>query len=277
MNNTAEAVTTLVVKRFIKAPRASVYAAWTKPEEILKWFGPKTCQALAAEIDLREGGQYRLKVRSQEMGDVEVRGVYREVVAPSRLVFTWAWANQPAMDIGESLVTVEFFEVEGGTDVHLTHEGLPHLAARDSHAYGWNGCMDKLDVLFGGEEDEPEMPLGSFCWNELLVRDPRAEGEFYGKLFGWGSKPFPMGDMNYTIFKDGDRDAGGMMPLPMPDVPPHWLAYVKVADVNASAKLAGELGGKVIAGPFDISTIGRIAVVMDPEGAAFGLYKRFKS
>jgi hypothetical protein len=274
MSNPVDSVTTLVVKRFIKAPRERVFAAWTTPDDLLKWFGPKSCRALAAEVDLRVDGRYHVQIESQVMGSVGLSGVYREIQSPSRLVFTWQWQNPPMQDFGESLVTVNFYEAEGGTDVHLIHERFPNAQVRDNHGYGWSGCLDKLDVLFGGEDEPPVVPLGSFCWNELLVRDTAAQGAFYNRLLGWEAVATPMGEMNYTIFKAGGRDVAGMMPVPMPGVPPHWLTYVKVADVDASARLAGELGGKVVAGPFDIPNIGRIAVVLDPEGAAFGLYQR---
>ena len=81
------------------------------------------------------------------------------------------------------------------------------------------------------------------------------------------------GGMPYTIFKKNGMFVGGMMTLPMPGVPPHWLAYVTVENTDASAARVTALGGKVVAPPFDVPNVGRIAVVQDPQGAFFGLFQ----
>jgi uncharacterized protein YndB with AHSA1/START domain len=75
-----------------------------------------------------------------------VGGVYREVVPPSRLVFTWAWEKNP--ERGETLVTVELFEQDGGTRLVLTHELFPSIEVRDSHKAGWCGGLDKMVKIF---------------------------------------------------------------------------------------------------------------------------------
>ena len=66
---------------------------------------------------------------------------------------------------------------------------------------------------------------------------------------------------------------GGMMAVPMPGVPPHWLNYVTVESADASAARVTELGGKICKPPFDIPNVGRIAIVQDPQGAFFGLFQ----
>src|SRR3954466_2062918 len=100
MKTAQEPVATLRVTRLIKAPRERVFAAWTTPEDIDKWFGPETCKVLSARIDLRVGGEYRFRVNSpscaEEAGKateqvMEVFGIYREIKKPSRLVYTWSW------------------------------------------------------------------------------------------------------------------------------------------------------------------------------------------
>jgi uncharacterized protein YndB with AHSA1/START domain len=137
----------LEVKRLIKAPRERVFDAWTKPDDIMKWFGPDTCHALSAKVDLRVGGEYRIRAHTEMAGDVEVVGIYREVNRPSRLVYTWKW-NNPGMDFGDTLVTVDFVEVNGWTEVRLRHDGFPAAEPRDKHNYGWTGCLDKLEKMF---------------------------------------------------------------------------------------------------------------------------------
>ncbi len=119
--------------------------------------------------------------------------------------------------------------------------------------------------------------VGTFCWNELLTRDPEASRKFYTELFGWTTEEMDMGpNGKYTLWKSGDKHAGGMMELKAPgteQVPPHWLAYVAVDDVDASTKKAEGLGAKVCVPPTDIPNTGRFSVITDPSGAALGLYK----
>ena len=113
---------------------------------------------------------------------------------------------------------------------------------------------------------------GHVSWNELVTTDVAAAKTFYTGLFGWKTEAFGSG-MDYTLFKKGDTMVGGMMKCPQPGAPAHWLAYVTVEDVDAAAAKAGKLGGKMVAPPFDVPEVGRIAVVLDPQGAAIGLFK----
>lgn len=138
----------LKISRFIKAPREKVFAAWTNPDDILKWFGPEGCCVLEAKIDLRVGGEFYFRAQGSTLKETDLRGVYREVVRPSRLVFTWDWAHYlPDQKRGESLVTIDLIEREGGTEVRLTHEGFPNAEIYDDHSEGWNGSLDKLEKL----------------------------------------------------------------------------------------------------------------------------------
>ena len=133
-------------KRLIKAPRERVFQARTTPDEILKWFGRETCHPLSAKMDLRVGGEYQIRIRSEEMGEMEVVGVFREVKRPSRLVYTWRWPDGPMKE--ETLVTVDFIETNGWTEVRLRHEGFDTEDMRNRHNEGWSACFDKLEKLF---------------------------------------------------------------------------------------------------------------------------------
>jgi uncharacterized protein len=115
----------------------------------------------------------------------------------------------------------------------------------------------------------------SFCWNELATPDPDKAGDFYSGLFGWGKNSQDMGGMTYTSFINGDRPAGGMYkPTPeMGEMPPNWLVYFAVADADATATKAGELGATLLVPPSDIPGIGRFSVIQDPQGAVFGIIK----
>ncbi len=262
------------VSRLLKAPRERVFAAWTTPADILKWFSPETCRIISAEADLRVGGSYHFRVANAEYGELDLRGVYRDVKAPAKLAFTWSWSGSPELEFGETLVKVNFADKEGFTEVQLTHGGFPNMQLRNDHEHGWRGCLDKLETLLGaGSADQSACPpTGAFCWNELLATDTGKATEFYGRLFGWKAAAFP-GGMDYSVFKLNGQEVGGLMKRPGNECPPHWLAYVKVDNVDASAKTATDLGAKVLLPPTDIPTVGRIAVFQDPQGAALGIFQ----
>ena len=116
---------------------------------------------------------------------------------------------------------------------------------------------------------------GSFCWNELATTDTAKAGEFYSNFLGWGKDVQNFGPMEYTMFTNGDKPAGGMykMPPEMGNIPPHWLVYFAVEDCDASAEKATNLGATMMAPPSDIPGIGRFAIVIDPQGAAFAIIK----
>jgi glutathione S-transferase len=138
---------TVEIKRRIKAPRERVFDAFTIPDQILKWIGPKDCDGLSAKVDLRVGGEYRFRIDTDTHGEVEASGVFREIKRPSRLVYTWRWSD-PRLDVGGTLVTVDFVDVNDATDVRFRHEGLPTIEDRDGHNDGWNLSFDKLEKLF---------------------------------------------------------------------------------------------------------------------------------
>ncbi|MEY3212658.1 MAG: hypothetical protein RIT28_3139 [Pseudomonadota bacterium] len=115
---------------------------------------------------------------------------------------------------------------------------------------------------------------GAICWRELSSPNPQAAARFYGDLFSWTSKDVDMGPMgNYTILNNGEEMVAGVMAGPSPEVPSHWINYVTVDDVDASAAQVVELGGRVLMPPSDAPEIGRFAIVTDPEGAVFGLLR----
>jgi predicted enzyme related to lactoylglutathione lyase len=111
---------------------------------------------------------------------------------------------------------------------------------------------------------------GAFSWCELMTTDAAAAKEFYTKLFGWTTEDMSVAPgMNYTVIKVAGNGVGGIMAMPQgPEcMPPHWATYVTVDNVDAVAKNAQQLGGKVLMGPRDIPTVGRFCVIQDPQGA----------
>jgi predicted enzyme related to lactoylglutathione lyase len=110
---------------------------------------------------------------------------------------------------------------------------------------------------------------GAFSWNELMTTDPEAAAKFYGALFGWKFEQMDMG-MPYRVVKTADTSVGGIMGMPPgapPSMPPYWGAYVTVPDADATARRCVELGGKVLNGPMDVPTVGRMVLLQDPQGA----------
>ncbi len=122
---------------------------------------------------------------------------------------------------------------------------------------------------------------GTFCWPELSTTDQAGAEKFYGELFGWTLAKTPMGpDSHYTIFMKGDNSVAAASPQ-QPEqkaagIPPNWLSYASTTDVDASLKKAEELGGRAMAGPFDVMEHGRMAVLTDPTGAVFALWQAYK-
>jgi uncharacterized protein YndB with AHSA1/START domain len=133
----------LTFKRRLNAPPAKVYAAWTDPEKIIRWFGRSDAKrdSFQAEIDARIGGRYRVSF-STDTEYYEVGGVYREAVPGERLVFSWAWHSTPER---ESQVTVSLKPDGDGTLLTVHQEQLFDQAARDGHERGWLGSLDKLE------------------------------------------------------------------------------------------------------------------------------------
>lgn len=145
--------TVLEMNRAVRASREKVFDAWTKPAQLKEWFAvSEGFTTPIAEINLQVGGTYRLGMKAP--GDnpiLIVGGVYQEIVRPEKLVFTWRWEsgdpNEP-----ETLVTVEFLEHNGFTDVLLRHELFAEATQRDKHAEGWLGCLDGLERLINRHE-----------------------------------------------------------------------------------------------------------------------------
>ncbi len=134
----------LQLKRIIKAPRGEVFRAWTDPNALTQWFGPRGYATPSADIDLRPGGTYRLAMKKLPDGDLfYLTGSYREVRPPERLVYTWRWEAEPH----ETLVTVEFRDFGASTEIVLTHEFFPDQERRDGHEHGWGGCFERLTEL----------------------------------------------------------------------------------------------------------------------------------
>jgi uncharacterized protein YndB with AHSA1/START domain len=145
MIETAEENPLLQLSRLIAAPRERVFTAWTTPEAIKVWFGPADCRVVDAQVDLRVGGEFCFSLSTVRLGEIKVRGRYREVTPPTKLIYTWQWEGHPELVAGTSLVSVQFIAAGTGTEIRLTHAQLPTDESRGHHGQGWSGTFDKLE------------------------------------------------------------------------------------------------------------------------------------
>ena len=133
---------TLHLERTLAAPPQRVFRAWTDAAELSRWFAPTDeHKTRVVALDVRVGGRYRIEMHPPSGNVHIVVGTFREVRPPEKLVFTWAWEGK---DMGETLVTLEFRDREGSTDLILTHELFPTQELRDEHNKGWDGCLSRL-------------------------------------------------------------------------------------------------------------------------------------
>lgn len=137
--------TLLTVTRIIRAPREKVFAAWTAPEQLVRWWGPGPVTCPKAEVDLRSGGAYRIANKELDGSITWISGTYTIVDPPNRLSYEW---NVSIVEGPPTLVTVWFNPHPEGTELVITHERFDDKNVRDMHLQGWGGCLDKLEALF---------------------------------------------------------------------------------------------------------------------------------
>jgi uncharacterized protein YndB with AHSA1/START domain len=137
----------LTLTRRLNAAPEKIFAAWTDPQKLVQWFGPALAEpgSVRAELDVRVGGHYRISFTRQGGEYFQVCGIYREVIANVRLVFSWAWHSTPER---ESLVTVALQPQGEGTLLTFHQEQFFDQAARDGHARGWTEFLGKLEAFF---------------------------------------------------------------------------------------------------------------------------------
>jgi uncharacterized protein YndB with AHSA1/START domain len=134
----------LVVTRMIDAPRRLVFKAWTEPEQVARWWGPQGFVTTHCDMDIRPGGAFRLCMRSPVGTEYWKRGVYREIVEPERVVFTFAWEDASGNPGHELLTTVTFADEGGGTRLTLHQAAFETVERRDDHRTGWTSCLERF-------------------------------------------------------------------------------------------------------------------------------------
>lgn len=114
---------------------------------------------------------------------------------------------------------------------------------------------------------------GRFTWFEQLSKDPSAAARFYTETLSWKTQTLPMGGTSYTMLQAGEQGIGGLTELPKGLETPHWISYVSVEDVTATARAVVANGGKALMDAFDVPGVGKMQPVADPQGAAFFLFR----
>jgi len=135
----------LVITRVFDAPRALVYRAWTEPEHMVHWLGPQGFTSKILKSELRVGGAYRFYMRDPQGGDHWQQGVFREIVEPEKLVFTYEWANEQGQATRpQTLVTISLEDLGGQTRMTLRQGVFESVTARDDHEGGWTSSFSRL-------------------------------------------------------------------------------------------------------------------------------------
>jgi len=132
------------ISRTIPAPVALVFKAWTDRDLLARWFAPGEMRVTVHELEVKVGG--RFSVEMQGDASYTAFGEYLEIVKDKRIVMTWQWqeAFDGVGDAAGSIVTAEFDEVDGHTEVRITHDRLESAKSVEEHSEGWEGCLENL-------------------------------------------------------------------------------------------------------------------------------------
>ena len=134
----------LTITREIRAPRARVFAAWTEVSQAALWWAPKGLALIECAIELRPGGGWRRRMRGQDGGVILKHGVYREIVPPERLVFTYNTEYPDGRTDPETLVTLTFAEQRDRTQLTLRHTGFLAEPMAADHRVGWTSALQRF-------------------------------------------------------------------------------------------------------------------------------------
>jgi uncharacterized protein YndB with AHSA1/START domain len=137
----------LQIRRVFEAAPEDVFDAWFEREQWQAWIGPQGCQCDVPVLEPKVGGRYRILMHLTDGREIPVEGEFKTVDRPRALVFTWGWA----LSGGSTTVSLAFKSVAGGTELTLTHEGLPTPEDREGHGKGWNSALNKLARYVKGE------------------------------------------------------------------------------------------------------------------------------
>jgi uncharacterized protein YndB with AHSA1/START domain/predicted enzyme related to lactoylglutathione lyase len=261
----------LVLRRTFDAPRERVFAAWTDPQSVMQFLGPADNAVKEANVDFRTGGRYRFTMIGEDGADWFVGGVYREIVAPERIVCTWAWEeDDPALE-RETVLTLEFFERGDRTELVLTHANLRDDVQRDRHEGGWSVILDQLGTLLAAPK--PAVRIAGIDLSGYMVDDAPRAIAFYRDVLGLQpARVYPEGRGAEYDLPDGTTfglwGGGGKV---MPFQPSNGILFA-VADLDEAVAALKSRGTPIVR---EIeSPVCRMAMIHDTEGNLVTLHQR---
>ena len=138
----------LEIRKTIRAGQSRVFDAWTHPEIMREWWGPKGVTCIGVEMDSRVGGKYRIGNALPDGKEIWIAGEFIQVTRPEILQFTWCIEDAggksvPGVEI--ELVTVSFKSLGDQTEIFIFHEKIGSEAAQKAHQEGWEGCLSGLE------------------------------------------------------------------------------------------------------------------------------------
>jgi len=173
-----DTATGLVLRQTFDAPRERLFEAWTTPAIAKEFLGPSEVKIEEIAMDPRIGGAYRVAFRRPDGELMVARGIYRELRAPERIVCTWAWdEDDPALE-KETLLTIEFHERGGKTELVLTHERFRDSEQRDNHEHGWTAILSQLGRTLRA------LRITGIDLSGYMVKDAPRAIAFYRDAFG---------------------------------------------------------------------------------------------
>ncbi len=143
----------LRIERVFAATPQQLFDAWTKADQLVRWWGPEGASTPHHDLDVREGGAWITTMRHKDGGENTVSGIYRIIEPPKRLVFTWAWHNDGTRG-HESEVALDFEPVDGGTRMVLVQKTFQSADMRDKHRMGWTSSFNDLARQVEGRASE---------------------------------------------------------------------------------------------------------------------------
>lgn len=143
--NKINSESSLTISRTIKSDPETIYEAFVNKEQLRQWFcaSEGNWSVTVHKHEPQEGGTYHIDMNSDEKSYWH-KGEFREIIPNKKVVFTWN-----SMAVTDTLVTIALREVEGGTEVKLTHELLPDEQMKQNHRKGWTTILERLDALVG--------------------------------------------------------------------------------------------------------------------------------
>lgn len=144
MSDVATADRVVHIERLVAATPERVFQYWTEPELFTQWMGPEGYSIPSFDHDFRPGGQWRNTMRNPDGKLLTVRGVFRIIEPPRRLIYTWSWDDDGPVDY-ETEITVVFEPAPGGTRIKLTHQIFENKKDRDGHDRGWTSTLNRLE------------------------------------------------------------------------------------------------------------------------------------